>query len=84
MAPFTITRFVEHPYSQTSKAHSHFAQTAVDLPPFTAGALPFRWMLRDEARDIAQSLDLPFQDDAEALAREAMNFDSSWVQDVDN
>ena len=84
MAPFPVTRLVKHPYSGTSKAHQHFVPTPFEIPPFTASCVPFRWMLLDNAREIARDLDLVFRDEAEAQVREVMAFDSSWVQDVDN
>ena len=84
MAPFAVTRQVEHPYHATSEAHTHYLPTEFTLPAFTAGCVPFRWMLRENARDIAEALDVIYHDQAEDEAREIMDFDSSWVQHVDN
>lgn len=84
MAPFEITRHVNHPYAKSSDAHSHFAVTPFRHPPFSAPCIPFRWMLRDSAHEIAQTLDLGFRQDAEDLAREAMGFHTEWVQSHEN
>ena len=84
MAPFSVLRTINHPYSQTSKAHQHFAPTPVEIPPFTAGSVPFRWMLLESAREIAGDRDLLFREEAEAEVRQVMSFNSNWVQDVDN
>ena len=84
MADFPITRWVQHPYFETSDVHKHYRPTAVELPPYTAGAVPFRWLLRKDAVGIADSHDIVFHDEAEDDVRTVMKFDSTWVQDVSN
>lgn len=84
MADFPISRMVEHPYFETSPAHKHYLPTRVDIPPFSAEAVPFRWMRRGDARDIAEEFDIVFHDEAEDAARDVMKFDSAWVQNIDN
>jgi hypothetical protein len=84
MADFAVTRSVKHPYVKTSAAHKHYVPTSFHLPAYSAGAVPFRWMLRKEASDIAEEFDLIFQDEAEEDVRKVMEFDSTWVQDVHN
>ena len=41
-------------------------------------------MLRNNAVEIAESLDFVFHDEAEEAARNLMGFDSGWLQDVNN
>ncbi|MDE0615350.1 MAG: AAA family ATPase [bacterium] len=84
MADFSITRWAKHPYLGKSRAHEHFLPTPVELPAFSAGAVPFRWMLRENAAEIANSLDIVFHEEAEDRARELMGFNSQWLQDVGN
>ncbi len=84
MADFPITRLVKHPYLGTSDAHEHFRPTPVELPAFSAGAVPFRWMLKENAADIADSLDIVFHQEAEDEAQSLMRFESQWLQDVGN
>ena len=84
MADFPITWMARHPYSETSAAHRHYRPTPIELPPYSAGAVPFRWLLRREAVDIAESHDIVFHEEAEGATRTVMQFDSEWVQDVDN
>ena len=84
MADFPITRWAEHPYFKTSKKHKHYRPTPVELPPYTAGALPYRWVLRNEAAQIADSYYIVFHEEAEEEARAVMDFGSTWVQDVHN
>ena len=50
MADFPITRWAQHPY-RTSPVHKHFRPTPVELPPYTAGAVPFRWVMMREASE---------------------------------
>lgn len=84
MAPFEITRHVEHPYSRSSDAHAHFAPTPFRHPAYSAPSIPFRWMLRDSAHELAQTYDLGFRQEAEDRAREEMGFATDWIQDRDN
>ena len=84
MADFPITRLARHPYADRSGVHSHYRPTPVELPAYTAGAVPFRWMLREEAVEISDSLGLVFHDEAEDEARELMGFRTAWVQDIGN
>ncbi len=84
MADFPITRWVQHPYSRTSAVHKHYRSTPLELTAYTAAAVPFRWMLRDKALGIAEELDVVFHDEAEDAVRALMDFDSTWVQDVNN
>ena len=84
MAEFPITWRAQHPYFATSDVHGHFRLTPVEFPPYSAGAVPFRWVLRKEADEIAQSHGITFIDEAEDDARAVMGFDSAWVQDISN
>ena len=84
MAAFPLIWRAEHPYFHTSEAHKHYRSTPVQLPPYSAGAVPFRWVLREEAVDIAKSHDIVFHDEAEEAVRAVMKFGSPWVQDVRN
>ena len=84
MADFPIMRRIQHPYFKTSAVHKHYRSTPVELPPFSAGSVPFRWVLRKEAVEMADSLGMVFHDEAEDDARAVMGFDSAWVQDVNN
>jgi hypothetical protein len=84
MAPFSVSRPVQHPYHETAKAYAHYKPTTLTLPGYSAGCVPFRWLLRAQAQDISEALDLVYHDQAEDAAREVMGFDSAWVQNVDN
>lgn len=89
MAPFEITRTMNHPYAQTSpKLYGHFAPTRFVQTPYSAACVPFRWMLRDtvegdpkkEIQGLAERLKLGWIPDREP----DLEFDSAWVQERDN
>lgn len=84
MASFPITRHVRHPYQATSEAHRHYRPTPVEIPPFSAEAVPFRWMRREDAATLADAFDIIYRDEAEDEARSRMGFPSAWVQDREN
>lgn len=84
MAPFPVSRLVEHPYHETSKAHAHYQPTPLTMPAYAAGCVPFRWLLRENATHLAEEIDVVFHDEAEVAARRILDFDSAWVQNIDN
>lgn len=49
MAPFALSRLKSHPYAQGAKTtHGHFEDTPYVIQPYSAAAVPFRWMLREQ------------------------------------
>lgn len=70
-----VRRFI-HPYSGISKAqgtHGHLAPTDFLVPPHTAFAVPFNWMLRSSQETLDASLPEPLPRD------ETPPFATSWV-----
>ncbi|WP_146140912.1 hypothetical protein [Haliangium sp. UPWRP_2] len=51
LAPFEIVTTKNHPYVSWSTAHREFRPTQLRQPPFSAFAVPFRWMLSSELAD---------------------------------
>ncbi len=50
MAPFAFSMMKNHPYADNAKTtHGHFAETPYTIRPYSAAAIPFRWMLREQA-----------------------------------
>lgn len=84
MAPFEVVRTAEHPYVGSSKAHAHFRPTEFRMPPYSASCIPFRWMLRDGAVEIAEQLGLGYEPELEEHADELIGFNTIWVQDKRN
>lgn len=49
MAKFPLSMQKRHPYSESAKStHGHFADTPYTIRPYSAAAIPFRWMLREQ------------------------------------
>ena len=49
MAPFALSLLKNHPYAQNAKTtHGHFEDTPYTIQPYSAAAVPFRWMLREQ------------------------------------
>jgi hypothetical protein len=49
MANFELTLKKEHPYRTSSPStHGHFEGTSYSVPPYSALAIPFRWMLKEQ------------------------------------
>lgn len=96
MAPFGFTRMHRHPYSPISPdTHSHFAETPLYYPPYSAGALPFRWMQKDlvwgkeDDRFPIRGLkeDFPLEDVLESREPQLpweKGRRGTWMQDADN
>jgi hypothetical protein len=84
MAPYELTRIAEHPYVRSSPAHKHLAPTPFRYPPYSSAALPFSWMLRDEALTKARDFELGFEEELEEAAHAAMGFKTEWVQTKHN
>jgi hypothetical protein len=81
MAPFEYTRYANHPYKQTSpETHGHFAATPLRHPPYSAPALPFRWMFRESMEQFADE----YQIDVNTEREPDLGFPTIWVQERQN
>lgn len=79
MSPFEIVREISHPYSKTSGEHRHFKTTSFRQPPYSAAAIPFRWMNRKFAWQIAKELRLDVAPDREPSKPDFLRT-NRWVQ----
>ncbi len=85
MAPFVVTRKLQHPYSRgNSLAHQNFLRTPFKYPAYSAACVPFRWMLADNAEGLAKQYGINFAPQIEAAAHRAMGFETAWLQDHRN
>lgn len=81
MAPFDYTRVAKHPYSHTSEdSHGHFAPTALYHPAYSAPAVPFSWMLRENMEVLGEEYILDVQSEREPK----LGFRTQWIQSRDN
>jgi hypothetical protein len=85
MAPFDLTIEVNHPYKGQFKSHDHFGPTKLRMPRYSANCIPFRWMLRKEAADIADQLELDYRVDLEERVDDLISkYTPNWVQERRN
>jgi len=89
MAPFPLSMIKEHPYREFAKeTHGHFAPTPYTIPPYSAAAIPFRWMLKEQAEgndkhgiiSMAEALKLGY----EARHEPDLKFNTSFIQEGNN
>lgn len=76
-------RFSTAPYEH-NEAHSHIAPTRLDLPPYAAMAVPFRWMLRSDVYDLADRHGFVVNQELEEQADRALEFEADWLQQSPN
>jgi ATP-dependent exoDNAse (exonuclease V) alpha subunit len=81
MAPFEYVRWVQHPYVKTSpKTHGHLAETPLRHPPYSAPAVPFLWMFKDNMEEYRKEYGI----DVDPTREPDLGFPTEWVQDIKN
>lgn len=76
---FHIT--VTHPYTgRGSDAHDDLTPLRLRFPQYSAPCIPFRWMRRTEAEQIAADEGIDYQPELEEEADGLIPFESGWVQ----
>lgn len=85
MAPFSINTTLKHPYALSSpNTHGHLKPTRVQFPAFGAAAVPYHWMLKDNAKEKTAVYDLNYDDAKEPQLDWATNGGDNWVQEINN
>jgi len=85
MAPFSINKTLKHPYALSSpNTHGHLKPTRVQFPAFGAAAVPYHWMLKDNAKEKTAVYDLNYDDAKEPQLDWATNGGDNWVQEITN
>ncbi len=81
MSPDSRTVRKTHPYSSWNDTYRKFQPTDYEVPSYSADCVPFRWMLREHAVEIAERLQLDYRADLEdSVDAEASLNNPSWVQ----
>lgn len=71
----------EHPYATWNEVYRKFGRASYELPAYSADCVPFRWMLRKDAAQIAELYQLPYEPALEeAIDTEAGLRSPDWVQ----
>ncbi len=85
MASFPIYKTLSHPYTKGSPdTHGHLKPTSVQFPSFSAAAVPYHWMLKENATEKAKSYDLNYDTAREPHLDWAKNGVDYWVQEITN
>src|SRR6185312_12904588 len=81
MAPFELDVVRRHALADSGSSHyAHFKPTLQRLPAYSAGVVPFRWMMRPELEAFAERLEL----DADLAREPDLGYVSNWVHEVSN
>lgn len=89
MSSFSVSMIKNHPYAKSSpETHGHFAPTPYLIRPYSAAAIPFHWMLKEQAegnekKDIVsrvEALQLGYEIEKEP----ELGFQTAWVQEGQN
>lgn len=83
MSSVEIPRKVTHPYSATSDHHKHILPITFREPAYSAAVVPFRWMLRENAWDLAEKFRLGSNPEREPREPEWLA-NGPWVQGHEN
>ena len=85
MAPFGINKTLKHPYALSSpNTHGHLKPTRVQFPAFGAAAVPYHWMLKENAKEKTSLYDLNYDEAKEPQLDWATNGGDHWVQEIGN
>jgi AAA domain len=81
MADFEYARTAKHPYNWgPDSPHGHFAPTQLRHPKYSAAAVPFSWLLRENMESLGEEYGLEVQLEAEP----DLGFKTEWVQEQAN
>lgn len=83
MAPFEIYRKIYHPYIETSEHHSHIEPMSFRNPIYSATPIPFRWMSKKSAWEIADFYSLDVNEDKEPKYPYWLR-NTNWIQGHEN
>jgi hypothetical protein len=78
-----ITLQVRLEYAEWSKDHKHIQRTPVRVPKYGATLVPFRWLLRENAYELAKQLELDVSPEREPTMPAFLKR-TDWVQNHDN
>jgi hypothetical protein len=75
----------EHPYAGWNETYKKFQPVWLTLPAYSADCVPFRWMLRENAIELADSLDLAYEPRLEDQVDAEAGLNSPiWIQHEHN
>ncbi|MDO6433017.1 ATP-dependent RecD-like DNA helicase [Flavitalea sp. BT771] len=85
MAPFPFYKTLSHPYAESSPGtHGHLKPTKVQFPAFSAAAVPYHWMLKENAKEKTALYALNYEESKEPQLDWAADGNDNWVQEINN
>lgn len=85
MAPFTFHKTLSHPYAKSSPTtHGHLKPTRVLFPSYSAPAVPYHWMLKENSEAKTNHFALNYDEEREPKLDWAENENDDWVQEINN
>jgi hypothetical protein len=81
MAPFEMEQVKRHALAAMNpKFYGHFRPTPQRYPAFSAGIVPFAWMMRDNLKRYREL----FEIDVDEAREPELGYDTNWVHEVQN
>ena len=87
MRPSSYSIQRRHPYAGGwTRSHAHFTDTVHHMPAYSVEATPFRWVMRDQAPEIARTWGIGYAPELEEAADQVIETSkpTDWVQDHRN
>jgi len=81
MAPFEMEQVKHHALAERSPQHyGHFQPTPQRYPAYSAGVVPFYWMMKENIEELSDRLEL----DVDASREPDLGWKTSWVHEAQN
>ncbi len=81
MGPFQMDVTKRHALAEKSSKHyGHFRPTPQRYPPYSAGVVPFRWMMREHMDEYSSLYELDIREDREP----ELGYKTNWVHEAEN
>jgi hypothetical protein len=81
MAPFALDHIKEHALVQVNPAqYGHFQPTSQRYPAYSAGIVPFRWMMRENLSTYRDLYEL----DVDEAREPELGYHTSWIHEATN
>ena len=81
MAPFELVQVKRHALAEVNRDHyGHFKPTAQRYPAYSAGVVPFLWLMRENMESYRDLLELDVDPDREPN----LGYDTNWIHEAQN
>lgn len=81
MSPADLYKDAAHPYIKSNPdTHGHLKPTRIQFSKFAAAAVPYNWMLKENAETKAEQYDINFRPEKEPQ----FTFKDNWIQEFNN